>query len=106
MGASAPIIRRDSARLEEGCLLRTHGGATLVEPLLYEPFRHDTSFQARELKSAEAKWRISLAAAELIIDYEFDQHRDGAMQSAGDQDGVDVRDAGVGLDVCAGGSRR
>ena len=93
-------------------MLRTHGGATLVEPLLYEPFRHDTSFQARELKSADAKRRIGVAAAELIGeqetigltagttddaggavdpapardlgDYECDQHRDGAVQSAGD----------------------
>jgi DeoR family transcriptional regulator of aga operon len=67
VGTSAPSIRRDLARLEKrGLVLRTHGGATLVEPLLYEPFRHDTSFQARELRSADAKRRIGLAAAELI----------------------------------------
>jgi DeoR family transcriptional regulator of aga operon len=67
VGTSAPSIRRDLARLEKrGLILRTHGGATLVEPLLYEPFRHDTSFQARELRSADAKRRIGLAAAELI----------------------------------------
>jgi DeoR family transcriptional regulator of aga operon len=41
-----------------------------VEPLLYEPFRHDTSFQARELKSADAKRRIGVAAAELIGEQE------------------------------------
>jgi DeoR family transcriptional regulator, aga operon transcriptional repressor len=67
VGTSAPSIRRDLARLEKrGLVLRTHGGATLVEPLLYEPFRHDTSFQARELRSADEKRRIGLAAGELI----------------------------------------
>jgi DeoR family transcriptional regulator of aga operon len=67
IGTSAPSIRRDLARLEKrGLVLRTHGGATLVEPLLYEPFRHDTSFQARELRSADEKRRIGLAASELI----------------------------------------
>jgi DeoR family transcriptional regulator of aga operon len=71
VGTSAPSIRRDLARLESrGLVLRTHGGATLLEPLLYEPFRHDTSFQARELRSAEAKRRIGVAAAELIGDHE------------------------------------
>lgn len=71
VGTSAPSIRRDLARLEKrGLVLRTHGGATLVEPLLYEPFRHDTSFQARELRCAEQKRRIGLAAGELIQDKE------------------------------------
>jgi DeoR family transcriptional regulator of aga operon len=71
VGTSAPSIRRDLARLEKrGLVLRTHGGATLVEPLLYEPFRHDTSFQARELRSADAKRRIGLAASELIAEKE------------------------------------
>jgi DeoR family transcriptional regulator, aga operon transcriptional repressor len=71
VGTSAPSIRRDLARLEKrGLVLRTHGGATLVEPLLYEPFRHDTSFQARELRSADEKRRIGLAAAELIGEHE------------------------------------
>ena len=71
VGTSAPSIRRDLARLEKrGLVLRTHGGATLVEPLLYEPFRHDTSFQARELRSNDEKRRIGLAAAELIAERE------------------------------------
>ncbi len=71
IGTSAPSIRRDLARLEKrGLVLRTHGGATLVEPLLYEPFRHDTSFQARELRSADMKRRIGLAASELIHEKE------------------------------------
>jgi DeoR family transcriptional regulator, aga operon transcriptional repressor len=67
VGTSAPSVRRDLARLEKrGLIRRTHGGATLVEPLLYEPFRHDTSFQARELRFAEQKRRIGLAAAEMV----------------------------------------
>lgn len=71
VGTSTPSIRRDLARLEKrGLILRTHGGATLVEPLLYEPFRHDTSFQARELRSADEKRRIGLAAAELVGEQE------------------------------------
>jgi DeoR family transcriptional regulator of aga operon len=71
VGTSAPSIRRDLARLEQrGLVLRTHGGATLVEPLLYEPFRHDTSFQARQGRSADEKRRIGLAAGELIAENE------------------------------------
>ncbi|MBB5055972.1 DeoR family transcriptional regulator of aga operon [Granulicella aggregans] len=71
IGTSAPSIRRDLARLEKrGLVLRTHGGATLVEQLLYEPFRHDTSFQARELRMADEKRRIGLAASELIAEKE------------------------------------
>lgn len=66
-GSSAPSIRRDLARLESrGLIRRTHGGATLVEPLLYEPFRYDSSFLAREQRFAEEKRRIGLAAAELV----------------------------------------
>lgn len=66
-GSSAPSIRRDLTRLEKrGLILRTHGGAALVEPLLYEPFRHDTSFQAREGRFADEKRRIGMAAAELV----------------------------------------
>ncbi len=66
-GSSAPSIRRDLARLENrGLIRRTHGGATLVEPLLYEPFRYDSSFLAREQRNAMEKRRIGLAAAELV----------------------------------------
>ena len=66
-GSSAPSIRRDLARLENrGLIRRTHGGATLVEPLLYEPFRYDSSFLAREQRFAAEKRRIGLAGAELI----------------------------------------
>src|SRR5580658_11225816 len=66
-GSSAPSIRRDLARLEgRGLIRRTHGGATLVAPLLYDPFRYDSSFQAREQRYAGEKRRIGLAAAELV----------------------------------------
>jgi DeoR family transcriptional regulator of aga operon len=66
-GSSAPSIRRDLVRLENrGLIRRTHGGATLVEPLLYEPFRYDSSFLAREQRYATEKRRIGLAAAELV----------------------------------------
>src|SRR6202167_5943232 len=66
-GSSAPSIRRDLPRLENrGLIRRTHAGATLVEPLLYEPFRYDSSFLAREQRFAEEKRRIGLAAAELV----------------------------------------
>ena len=71
VGSSAPSIRRDLARLESrGLIKRTHGGATLVEPLLYEPFRYDRSFQAREERYASEKRRIGLAAAELVLSNE------------------------------------
>ena len=67
-GSSAPSIRRDLARLEtRGLIKRTHGGATLVEPLLYEPFRYDSSFLAREQRYAVEKRRIGAAAAELVM---------------------------------------
>jgi DeoR family transcriptional regulator of aga operon len=67
-GSSAPSIRRDLLRLENrGLIRRTHGGATLVEPLLYEPFRYDSSFLAREQRFAGEKRRIGLAAADLIL---------------------------------------
>jgi DeoR family transcriptional regulator, aga operon transcriptional repressor len=66
-GSSAPSIRRDLARLENrGLIRRTHGGAELAEPLLYEPFRYDSSFLAREQRHAQEKRRIGLAAAEMI----------------------------------------
>jgi DeoR family transcriptional regulator of aga operon len=71
IGTSAPSIRRDLTKLEKrGLARRTHGGATLTEPLLYEPFRYDTSFQTREQSYAEQKRRIGLAAADLIVENE------------------------------------
>jgi len=65
--ASAPSIRRDLARLEsQGLVRRTHGGVTLVEELLYEPFRFDVSFLNREQHFRREKRRIAAAAAEMI----------------------------------------
>jgi DeoR family transcriptional regulator, aga operon transcriptional repressor len=65
--ASAPSIRRDLARLEaKGLVKRTHGGATLVQELLYEPFRYDTAFQTREQQFVKEKRHIAVAAAELV----------------------------------------
>ena len=70
-GTSAPSVRRDLIALEQrGLIRRTHGGAMLVEPLLYEPFRYDVSFQAREQKNAAEKRHIGLAAAELVKENE------------------------------------
>jgi DeoR family transcriptional regulator of aga operon len=70
-GSSAPSIRRDLVFLENrGLIRRTHGGATLVEPLLYEPFRYNRFFQAREQRFANEKRRIGLAAAELVQENE------------------------------------
>jgi|SRR5215831_8396348 len=66
-GLPAACIRRDLSRLANlGLIRRTHGGATLVEPLLYEPFRYDSSFLAREQVFAAEKRRIGLAAADLV----------------------------------------
>jgi len=70
-GTSAASVRRDLAKLEErGLVRRTHGGATLVEPLLYEPFRYDSLFQNREQHRPAEKRRIGLAASELIQENE------------------------------------
>lgn len=60
-------VRRDLDMLEtQGLLRRTHGGAVSIEPLFYEPFRNDRSFQAQVERFAEEKRRIGRAAAELI----------------------------------------
>jgi len=71
LAASAPSIRRDLTRLEaKGLIRRTHGGAALVEELLYEPFRYDTAFQTREERFVREKRHIGIAAAELIREKE------------------------------------
>src|SRR5690349_8321140 len=68
---SPASIRRDLAKLElKGLIRRTPGGATLVEPLLYEPFRYDSLFQNREQHRAADKRRIGIAGAELIVENE------------------------------------
>jgi DeoR family transcriptional regulator of aga operon len=64
---SLATVRRDLQDLEDrGLLRRTHGGAISIEPLFYEAFRHDRSFQDQVGSFAEEKRRIALAAAELI----------------------------------------
>jgi len=71
LGSSAASVRRDLGKLEKkGLVRRTHGGATLVEPLLYEPFRYDSLFQNREQHRPAEKRRIGIAAAELIHENE------------------------------------
>jgi DeoR family transcriptional regulator of aga operon len=67
LGASAPSIRRDLTRLEaRGLIRRTHGGAALVQELLYDPFRYDAAFQTREHRFVKEKRHIGVAAAELV----------------------------------------
>src|SRR5215831_4003640 len=71
LGTSAASVRRDLSKLEaQGLVRRTHGGATLVEPLLYEPFRYDSLFQNREQHRTAEKRRIGLVASELILENE------------------------------------
>lgn len=67
LGTSSANIRRDLARLEaRGLVCRTHGGAELFGPQIYEPFRFDAQFQTRDQRFVEEKRRIGLAAADLI----------------------------------------
>jgi DeoR family transcriptional regulator of aga operon len=69
MEISIATVRRDLRRLqEEGRLKRTHGGAVPVQPLFYEAFRHDSSFQEQLERHADEKRRIAVAAADLIVD--------------------------------------
>ena len=69
---SVVTIRRDLDALERrGMLRRTHGGAVSIEPLFYEPFRNDRSFQAQVERFAQEKRRIGRAAAALIKDGEI-----------------------------------
>ena len=71
-GVSASTIRRDLRDLEQqGLLLRRHGGAVSVEPALYEPFRHVSSFGEQEQQCAAEKRRIGLAAVEMIANGEI-----------------------------------
>lgn len=69
LGVSVATVRRDLQELEDrGLLQRTHGGAVSIEPLFYEPFRHDSSFQEQIERHAEEKRRIALAAADMVQD--------------------------------------
>lgn len=68
-GISVATARRDLDELQrEGRLRRTHGGATVVEPLLYEPFRHVSTFHEQLERHADEKRRIAIAAAALVED--------------------------------------
>jgi DeoR family transcriptional regulator, aga operon transcriptional repressor len=70
-GVSAASVRRDLSKLQkQGLVRRTSGGVTLVEPLLYEPFRYDSLFQKRAQHRPTEKRRIGLAAAELIQEHD------------------------------------
>lgn len=72
LNVSLVTIRRDLDALErQGLLRRTHGGAVSIEPLFYEPFRNDRSFQAQVERFADQKRRIGRAAASLIKDGEI-----------------------------------
>ncbi len=66
---SVATARRDLEALEKrGRLRRTHGGAVSLEPLLYEAFRHVSSYREQIEQLADEKRRIALAASELIED--------------------------------------
>jgi DeoR family transcriptional regulator of aga operon len=69
LSVSAMTIRRDLGDLErQGLLRRNHGGAVPIAPMLYEPFRHVSSFQEQEEKCQAEKRQIGLKAAGLIND--------------------------------------
>ncbi|MCI0490667.1 MAG: DeoR/GlpR family DNA-binding transcription regulator [Blastocatellia bacterium] len=69
---SSATIRRDLSDLErQGLLRRNHGGAVPVAPMLYEPFRHVSSFQEQEEKCTAEKRQIGLMAASLVVDGEI-----------------------------------
>ena len=72
LNVSPSTIRRDLRDLEkQGLLRRIHGGAVSVEPALYEPFRHVSSFGEQEQQFTAEKRQIGLAAAEMIADGEI-----------------------------------
>jgi len=67
LGVSSATIRRDLAALEANRLLkRIYGGAIAIEPLMYEPFRYESTFQANLALFTVEKQRIGQAAADLI----------------------------------------
>lgn len=68
---SPATVRRALRSLEErGLLRRTHGGAVPLGPMLYEPFRHVSSFEEQEKQRVLEKRHIGFAAAELVADGE------------------------------------
>src|SRR5215510_3455231 len=72
LSVSEATIRRDLTELEQqGLLRRNHGGAVLIAPMLYEAFRHVSSFQEQEQQCVAEKRRIGLMAANLVTDGEI-----------------------------------
>jgi DeoR/GlpR family transcriptional regulator of sugar metabolism len=68
---SPSTIRRDLMLLQkQGLLRRDYGGAASVEPLFYEAFALDSSFQEQVSRQSQEKRRIGAAAAELVADGE------------------------------------
>lgn len=68
---SGATVRRDLAELEQrGLLLRSHGGAVTIQPLLYEPFRNISSYHEQDRKQSAEKRRIGLVAAKFVADGE------------------------------------
>jgi DeoR family transcriptional regulator of aga operon len=64
---SLATVRRDLQELEDrGLLRRTHGGAVPIEPLFYEAFRDDRSFQDQVESFADEKRRIAQEASTLV----------------------------------------
>jgi DeoR family transcriptional regulator of aga operon len=69
LGVSVHTIRRDLEDLNErGLLRRVHGGAAQLEPLFYEAFRSDRSFQEQMESFADEKRRIAKATAIMVND--------------------------------------
>ncbi|MCB9458466.1 MAG: DeoR/GlpR transcriptional regulator [Anaerolineaceae bacterium] len=67
LDVSPSTVRRDLTQMErQGLLRRFHGGAELVQPLLYEPFRTSITFSNQEGLNSEEKRRIAKAAADMI----------------------------------------
>ncbi len=71
LGVSPATIRRDLAGLEvRGLIKRVYGGAVAIEPLMYEPFKYESSFQRNMGQFPVEKQRIGQAAADLVQDGE------------------------------------
>src|SRR5262249_35532348 len=70
-GVSVATARRDLQTLENrGLLRRNHGGAQLIEPMIYEAFRHDSTFDQQIKTRMTEKRRIAVAASGLVQDGE------------------------------------
>lgn len=67
LDVSPSTIRRDLTQMERnGLLRRFHGGAELVQPLLYEPFRHSITYSNQEGVRFAEKSRIAKVAADMV----------------------------------------